>query len=261
MLLAIDVGNTHTVLGIHEGRGWHAWRVQTNPARTEDEHFALLRTLMEAAGLHAPIRAVVIATVVPALEDTLRLLAQRWLKCEPLFVSVQLNLGIQVAYEPPSAVGADRLANAVGAKARYGLPVIVVDFGTATTLDALSRDGVYRGGAILPGVELMLESLAGRTARLPRIALSGAVQPIGHTTPESLRSGVLLGSAGAIEHLLTLFKQELGDDARVVATGGLAERVAPLCPQIQTVDPLLTLEGLRIIYEANRDIAHEGGRG
>ncbi len=251
MLLAIDVGNTHTVLGIHDGHGWHAWRMQTNPARTEDEHFALLCTLMEAAGLHAPIRAVVIATVVPALEDTLRLLAQRWLKCEPLFVSVQLNLGIQVAYEPPNAVGADRLANAVGAKARYGLPAIVVDFGTATTLDALSRDGVYRGGAILPGVELMLESLAGRTARLPRIALSGAVQPIGHTTPESLRSGVLLGSAGAIEHLLTLFKQELGDDAHVVATGGLAERVAPLCPQIQTVDPLLTLEGLRIIYEAN----------
>ena len=252
MLLAIDAGNTHTVLGVYDGHAWHAWRVHTNPARTEDEHYALLHTLLQAKGLHVPIQAVVIATVVPALEDTLRLLAQRWLKCEPLFVSVQLDLGIQVAYEPPSAVGADRLANAIGAKMRYGLPVIVVDFGTATTLDAVSREGVYLGGAILPGVELMLEALAGRTARLPRVALSGAVNPIGRTTPESLRSGVLLGSAGAIEHLLTLFKAELGKNAYVVATGGLAERVAPLCPQVQTVDPVLTLEGLRIIYERNR---------
>ncbi|MEN3001671.1 MAG: type III pantothenate kinase [Armatimonadota bacterium] len=251
MLLAIDVGNTHTVLGVHDGHSWHAWRVHTNPTRTEDEHFALLRTLLSAEGLDAPIQAVVIATVVPALEDVLSLLARRWLKCEPLFVSAQLDLGIRIAYEPPQAVGADRLANAVSAKVRYGLPAIVVDFGTATTLDAVSREGVYVGGAILPGVELMLESLAGRTARLPRIALSGTVQPIGHSTPESLRSGVLLGSVGAIEHLLKLFKQELGEDAHVVATGGLAERVAPLCPQIQTVDPLLTLEGLRIIYEAN----------
>ncbi|MCS7064969.1 MAG: type III pantothenate kinase, partial [Fimbriimonadales bacterium] len=180
--------------------------------------------------------------------------AQRWLKCEPLLVSAQLDLGIQVAYEPPSAVGADRLANAVGAKTRYGLPAIVVDFGTATTLDAISRESIYVGGAILPGVELMLESLAGRTARLPRVALGDTTRPIGRTTPESLRSGVLFGSAGAIEHLITLFKQELGSDAHVVATGGLAERVAPLCPQIQTVDPLLTLEGLRTIYERNCSI-------
>ncbi len=251
MLLAIDVGNTHTVFGIHDGSAWHAWRVQTNPARTEDEHYVLLRSLMAAAGLQEPIRAVVVASVVPALDDTLQLLCQRWLMCEPLFVSVQLDLGIEVAYEPPTAVGADRLANAVGAKALYGTPAIVVDFGTATTLDALSRQSVYLGGAILPGVELMLESLAGRTARLTRVSLSGAVNPIGRNTAESLRSGTLLGSAGAVEYLITLFKRELGDDAQVVATGGLAPQIAPCCSQIQKIDLLLTLEGMRQIYERN----------
>ncbi|MCX7992479.1 MAG: type III pantothenate kinase [Fimbriimonadales bacterium] len=249
MLLGIDVGNTHTVLGVCESGRWRAWRVHTNTARTEDEHYILLRSLLQAEGLEESIAGVAICSVVPALEEPLRQLSRRWLGCEPLFVSSQLDLGIRVDYEPPTAVGADRLANAVAAVHHFGKPVIVVDFGTATTLDAVSREGVYVGGAILPGVELMLESLAGRTARLPRIALEGACHPIGKSTPESLRSGVLLGSVGAIEHLLRLFKQELGNDATVVATGGLAERFAPNCPTIQRVEPMLTLEGLRILWE------------
>jgi len=248
VLLGIDVGNTHTVLGVYEAGRWHAWRVHTNPARTEDEHYILLRSLLQAEGLTAPITGVAICSVVPALEEPLRQLARRWLGCEPLFVSAVLDLGIRVDYEPPSAVGADRLANAVAGVHYFGMPVIVVDFGTATTLDAVSREGIYVGGAILPGVELMLESLAGRTARLPRVALEGACHPIGKSTPESLRSGVILGSVGAIEHLVRLFKQELGD-APVVATGGLAARVAPHCPSIQHVEPMLTLEGLRILWE------------
>ncbi|MFN7017983.1 MAG: type III pantothenate kinase [Fimbriimonadales bacterium] len=249
MLLGVDVGNTHTVLGVYESGRWRAWRVHTNPARTEDEHYTLLRSLLQAAGLEAPITGVAICSVVPALEEPLRQLARRWLGCEPLVVTTALDLGLQIDYEPPSAVGADRLANAVAAVHHFGKPVIVVDFGTATTLDVVSREGVYEGGAILPGVELMLESLAGRTARLPRIAIEGACRPIGKTTPESLRSGVLLGSVGAIEHLLHLFRQELGADAPVVATGGLAERFAPKCPSIQRVEPMLTLEGLRILWQ------------
>lgn len=252
MLLGIDVGNTHTVLGVYESGRWHAWRVHTNPARTEDEHYILLRSLLQAEGLHEPIEGVAICSVVPALEEPLRQLARRWLGCEPLFVSSEIDLGIRVDYEPPTAVGADRLANAVAAVHHFGKPIIVVDFGTATTLDAVSREQVYVGGAILPGVELMLESLAGRTARLPRIALEGACHPIGKSTPESLRSGVVLGSTGAIEHLVRLFKQELGDDAQVIATGGLAGRFAPYCPSIQRVEPMLTLEGLRILWERHR---------
>ncbi|MDW8051043.1 MAG: type III pantothenate kinase [Armatimonadota bacterium] len=249
MLLGIDVGNTHTVLGVYTSGRWHAWRVHTNPARTEDEHYILLRTLLEAEGLNQPITGVAICSVVPALEEPLRQLARRWLGCEPLFVSAELDLGIKVDYNPPSSVGADRLANAVAGVHYFGMPVIIVDFGTATTLDAVSREGVYVGGAILPGVELMLESLAGRTARLPRIALEGACQAIGKSTPESLRSGVLLGSVGAIEYLIQQFKQVLGEQARVVATGGLAPRLAPQCPSIQHIEPMLTLEGLRILWE------------
>lgn len=249
VLLGIDVGNTHTVLGVYESGRWNAWRVHTNTARTEDEHYILLRTLLGAVGLPEVITGVVICSVVPALEEPLRQMSRRWLQREPLFVSSQLDLGFQIDYEPPTAVGADRLANAVAGVSLFGKPVIVVDFGTATTLDAVSRAGVYVGGAILPGVELMLESLAGRTARLPRIAIEGTCQPIGKSTPESLRSGVILGSVGAIEHLVNLFKCELGDDAQVIATGGLAERFAPHCPSVQRVEPMLTLEGLRILWE------------
>jgi type III pantothenate kinase len=249
VLLGIDVGNTHTVLGVYESGRWRAWRVHTNTARTEDEHYILLRSLLQAEGLNEAISGVAICSVVPALEEPLRQLARRWLGCEPLFVSSSIDLGLQVDYEPPTAVGADRLANAVAAVHHFGKPVIVVDFGTATTLDAVSRENVYVGGAILPGVELMLESLAGRTARLPRIAIEGACHPIGKSTPESLRSGVILGSVGAIEHLIRQFKQELGDEAQVIATGGLAARFAPHCLSIQRVEPMLTLEGLRILWE------------
>ncbi len=249
MLLAIDVGNTHTVLGLYVDGRWHAWRVHTNPARTEDEYYVLLRSLMEAEGLQGTITGVAISSVVPALEPVLRQLTHRWLKCEPLFVSVEMDLGITVAYDPPTAVGADRLANAVAGVARFGKPLIVVDFGTATTLDAVSREGVYVGGAILPGVELMLEALAGRTARLPRIALDEEPHAIGQSTPASLRSGVVLGSVGAIEYLIGLFKQSLGADTRVVATGGLASSFAKRCPSIEAVEPWLTLDGLRILWE------------
>lgn len=253
MLLAIDVGNTHTVFGVEDGTRWHAWRVHTDSARTEDEHGVLLRFFLERAGLWGSIQAIVIANVVPALDEMLRLLAQKWFGCEPLFTHADLDLGIRVCYHPPSAVGADRLANAVAAVQDYGVPSIVVDFGTAITLDAISKEYEYLGGAILPGIYLSLEALAGRTAKLPWIAPGQVPEAIGRSTAESLRSGVLLGSAGAVEALIARFKATLGEEAHVIATGGLGERLVPLCPSIQHLNPLLTLEGLKKIWERNRD--------
>ncbi len=249
MLLAIDVGNTHTMLAIHQNGRWYSWRVHTNPARTADEHYVLLRTLMEAEGLHGSIEGMVACSVVPALERTLTQLATERLGCTPLFVSADIDLGMPIAYEPPTSAGADRLANAVAGIHLYGTPLIVVDFGTATTLDVVSREGVFLGGAILPGVELMLDSLAGRTARLPHVAPDEEPAPIGRTTIECMRSGVILGTVGAIEYLISRTKGLLGDGVHVVATGGLAEPMARLCPQISVVNPFLTLEGLRLIWE------------
>jgi len=251
MLLAIDVGNTNTAFAVYRDRDLLAhWRVATDATRTADEYLVLLSSLFERSKLDIQgTSGVCIASVVP---DVLRPLADFSLRYlgigEPVVLTSDTAVGIEVRYNPPTDVGADRLANAAAAHELYTGPVIVVDFGTAITLDAVSADGQYLGGAIAPGIEIATEALFHRAAQLRRMQFSAPPAAIGSTTVESLQSGIIYGFADQVDGLVDRFRLEMGAEAKVVATGGLAEIIAPHSRTIQEVNPLLTLEGLRIIY-------------
>lgn len=252
MLIAIDIGNTNTVVGAFDGEVLvQRWRVGTDLRRMPDEYAALFDTLFRMADLPYAERVVVIGSVVPGVQAVLIEMARRYWDTEPLIVSPDLDFGIDVRYVPPQAVGADRIANAVAAIENYGTPAIVVDFGTATTFDAISRDAAYVGGAIAPGLEISQEALFSRTAQLPRIPLEPPALAIGTTTITSLQSGILYGYAGLIDGLVTRIAAELGTGVTVIGTGGLAQIVAPLTHSIEHVDQDLTLVGLRILHERN----------
>lgn len=249
MLLAIDLGNTHTVFGLRLQERWaHVWRRATNSASTEDELAAWLGELFGLAGLPFKVEAVVCASVVPQANDSIARLCREWFQVEPLFVRHSPKLGIEVRYEPPSAVGADRLANALGALAKFAPPIVVVDFGTATTFDAIAADGAYVGGAILPGVDVSTQALVTHTAKLPQIEFRAPEHAIGTTTVESLQSGIVLGYAGAIDALARRISGELSG-AKVISTGGLGGLFTGLCETIETYEPELTLDGLAIAWE------------
>lgn len=252
MLLAIDVGNTNITLAVFHGADVRAdWRIGTVARRTGDEYAALLHALFTERGLGlGDIDGVVICSVVPAAVDALVRFVERHLSVEsPLVVSPEMDLGIEIDYHPITDVGADRLANAVAAHAKYGGKVIVVDFGTAMTFDAVSDDGRYLGGAIAPGIQISLEALVSRAARLTGVRLIAPDKAIGNTTVGSLQSGMIFGFAGQVDALVERFQQEMGGGARVVATGGLADVVAGHSRTIECCDELLTLEGLRMIHE------------
>jgi type III pantothenate kinase len=251
MLLVLDVGNTNVVVGVYEGDNLRGrWRLQTTPGRTADEYGLLIRGLMESGGLRAgDIDGVAIASVVPALKMTLRELARRAFGQEPGIVGEDLQPQLRVRYEPPSDVGADRLVDAVAAIRRYGAPAIVVDFGTATTFNAISREAVYLGGAIAPGVGTSLEGLLRTAARLYRFDFAAPEQVIGRNTVEAMQSGTFFGFVSLLEGMVVRLKAEVGDDARVIATGGWSELIATASPLVDHIDPLLTLEGLRLVWE------------
>jgi len=258
MLLAIDAGNTNTTFAVFDGNRLAAnWRIGTVARRTEDEYSALLLSLFERDGLaFGEIDGVVISSVVPAAVSPLTTLAtERFGVEDPLVLSAEAA-GIEVRYFPKTDVGGDRLANAVAAHARYGGPVIVVDFGTATTFDAISADGTYLGGAIAPGIETSVEALVVRAAQLRRVQFVRPPRAVGTSTVESLQSGVLYGFAGQVDGIVERFREEIGKDARVVATGGLADLIASESKTIEEVNPLLTLEGLRLVWERR-----QAGRG
>jgi len=254
VLLAIDVGNTNTVLGVYQGSQLRDhWRIETSNARTGDEYGILLRQLFAAGGIDpAGVDAVVVSSVVPPLGRTLEEMSRRYFGREPLFVGPGVKTGISILYENPREVGADRVVNAVAAFERWRCALVVVDFGTATTFDAISARGEYLGGAIAPGVGISMEALFRSASKLPRVEFSRPPHVIGRNTIASIQAGLTYGYAGLVDGICTRMAEELGGNPKAVATGGLAPLMAGICKTITEVDEHLTLEGLRIIYERNR---------
>ncbi|HET6923044.1 MAG TPA: type III pantothenate kinase [Anaeromyxobacteraceae bacterium] len=254
MLLAIDVGNTNTVLGVFEGAALRQnWRVETSHVRTSDEWGILTRQLFAAVSLDpAGVDAVAVSSVVPPLAQALEQMAQRYFGRKPLFVGPGVKTGMPILYDNPREVGADRVVNAVAAWQRWKCGLVVVDFGTATTFDAISPRGEYLGGAICPGIAISMEALFRHAARLPRVEFARPPQVVGRNTVHSMQSGLVYGYVGLVDGLCDRMREELGFPAKVVATGGLAPLLAGVSRTISEVDEHLTLEGLRLVHELNR---------
>ena len=250
MLLVLDVGNTNTTLGLYDGdRLKHSWRLTSERQRTVDEYGIMCRTLLHLAGLEpSVVTSMAIASVVPPLDFVLHKMAEVYFGLDPLFVTTE-NCGMPVLYDDPREVGADRVVNAVAAYARYGGPCIAVDFGTATTFDAISAAGEYLGGVIYPGIQISAEALFQRAARLRNTEIRRPDRVIGTNPTASIQSGLYHGNIALVDGLLEKMIAELGRGTRVVATGGLAPLISRGSRLIEDVAPDLTLEGLRIIFE------------
>jgi type III pantothenate kinase len=254
MLLAIDIGNTNITLGVFEDERLRAtWRLATAHERMPDEYGILLSQLLAHQRLVVEqITGVALASVVPALTGVFREVSRGYLGQDPLVVDAGVKTGVRIRYENPREVGADRVVDCAAVKAKYGGPACVVDFGTATTFDAITAEGDYLGGAIAPGIAIAAEALFARAARLYRVEIAPPPRAIGTNTVMAMQSGIFFGYVGLVEGMVARFRRELGEDMKVIATGGLAEKIARATPVIQHVDPWLTLEGLRIIYDLNR---------
>jgi len=263
MLLAIDVGNTQTVIGMfapgagdgpdHGGQELlHHWRVASNEERTADEMALLVAQLLDLQGfdIDRTVTGIAVASVVPRTTAALREMTEKWFPVKTVIVEPGIRTGMPILYDNPKEVGADRIADAVAAYELYGGPTVVIDFGTATTSEAISGAGEYLGGAIVPGIEISLDALFGRAAALRRVELVAPRSVIGRNTIEAIQSGAVYGFASLVDGLCTRFEEELGPST-VVATGGLAGLIAPLTDSIDHHEPWLTLYGLRIIYHRN----------
>ena len=255
MLLAVDVGNSNVTVALFDGERLAAdWRVTSHRERTADEMAIELRQLFDLQGLEfSVVTGVVISSVVPNLNAALLEASRRYLKCEPLMVGPGIKTRVRIRAENPKEVGADRIANALAAFTKYGGPVIVIDFGTAVTYDAINKDGDYLGGAIAPGIEISLDALVSQTAMLRRVEPVPPDSVIGRNTVTSIQSGLVWGFVAQVEGMVARMTSELGGSAHVVATGGQAALVAGLTHVIEATDPLLTLDGLRLIYLQNAD--------
>jgi type III pantothenate kinase len=279
MLLALDVGNTNTVLGLYRldgepagtaiapdsGRGAARpdlavhWRITTHPSRTVDEYGVLLVNLFEMQGMTVShVTHIIIASVVPPVDSTLRRVCEQYFHIEPMFIEPGIKTGMPMLVDNPTELGADRLADAVAAYARYGGPCIVVDFGTATKFEVISARGEYLGGAIAPGLGLSADALFSRAARLTRVDIKRPAKVIGTNTVGHLQSGIFFGYIGLVDGIIERILNEIGAQPRIIATGGLARMIAPDSRYIQEIDDMLTLDGLRILFERNRGVRPRG---
>src|SRR2546421_3015863 len=254
MLLVIDIGNTNTSLGVFDGDSLVAhWRLTTERARTVDEWGVLVRNLFALTGFDfKSIDAIAIASVVPPLNFTLKRMAESYFELTPLFIDHTVDTGLKILYAPPSDVGADRIVDAVAVIHKYGPPCIVVDFGTATTFDAINATGEYLGGVITPGITISSDALFERAAKLPRVEIKRPTKVIGSATVEAMQSGLYHGYIGLVDGILRRMLDELGGAPRVIGTGGLAPLIAKGSRYVEIVDETLTLEGLRLVYERQK---------
>lgn len=254
MILVVDVGNTNIVMGIYQGKELvNSWRLSTSKDKTSDEYGIQIRQLFDYAHVKKDdIEAIVISSVVPPLMPALEEMAHKYFDIKPLIVGPGVKTSMPIKYDYPKEVGADRIVNAVGAYELYGGPLIVVDFGTATTFDAISANGEYLGGAIAPGIGISTEALYTRAAKLPRIELIKPKTVIGKNTVMSMQAGIVFGFIGQTNDIINRMKKEIGGKVYVVATGGWAWLISGESDCIDVVNPDLTLEGLRIIYERNK---------
>ena len=249
MLLAVDVGNTQTALGLFRDEELvDHFRLATDRNRTGDELGVTLAALFDLED----VEGICLSTTVPALEREWERVAQRWLKAPLLTLGPGVRTGIPIRYDDPREVGPDRIANAVAGLERYGAPCIVVDFGTSTNFDIVSPEGEYVGGVLAPGIEVSMDALFARAARLVKVDFVAPAGVIGKTTVGGLQSGLVYGFAGQVDGIVRRIRQELGVDAQTVATGGLADLIAPHAETLDRVDPFLTLEGLRLVWLRNR---------
>ncbi|ADG04879.1 type III pantothenate kinase [Kyrpidia spormannii] len=254
MLLTMDVGNTNIVLGVYKGRDLlYHWRMATAREKTEDELGMMIKSLFADQGVSvSDIDGVVISSVVPPLMLALDRMSKKYFHKKPLIIGPGIRTGLPIKIENPKEVGADRIVNCVGAIELYGPPLVIVDFGTATTFDVVNERGEYLGGPIAPGIAISVEALFQRAAKLPRIELVKPDHVLGRNTIDMMQSGVIYGFVGQVDGLVTRIRRELGLPFRVIATGGLAELISSESETIEEVNPYLTLHGLRIIWERNR---------